>query len=1139
MGDRVGWLEENWVTHFSNRCFYLIILFLALGLLTPSVSAQSGNIELVKSEVDFDSACSYYRLNFSGNKGEFVSEFATLKTSSINERYGEFESLDVQWKVDGEWESIIDTHISNGKVGVNAWKGITTSEIAKRYDELSKDGYIELRICGEFQREEVDGDYVASLDHIPSFMEEEYSEYAWWNSTWGKKAALNIDNTGNSERSYTTVNLNLSYVSTMNNDFSDVRFVNDSSLNSQPYYLINKSNGNYANFKINITHLPAGAWDNSTYYVYWENPDAVSQSVSYDTIMPHYEDFSDGTLSPYSSVGDGSVSVEGSAAYEDSYGVNVTSYSSDSVITGLRSDNFSLTSSGDLTFYSKSISPSYDSATRYRSCNSSGCSLWQYIEGNNVVGDFESDLEGWSLNDVSGSGIARGTEWSLNGSYGVGVYDTGGVDSGWVNKSIDLSDYETLTVPYRLYGYGSDGGGSHAYAEVYVDGSQKASDDVHGYYSSDGATSYFSIDVSGYSGSHSISIWLKINVTVNGDEARAWVDYIKLNHSNWVKEELNVEGSDIQFRFNSTENATTYLDSFEAENTPVPTAYRGSVVDDKPPDSITDLTKPYIYYCNCNIEWTWSNPPDPDFSHTMVYVDGDFKTNTSNEYYVYGSPGNDDHTISTKTVDTSGNVNDTWVNHSVNDCTVANITARDEFDNTSISSITVEYNNGGDSKSGSSVLLNRSDLDNPDSTNSITISATDYEDRNLLIDPNTCYQDLTAYLVSTTNASQITIKVLSGEEEISNAKVIVEKEIGGTYHLMSSGYTDDVGSFVTPLIAHDTYKISASKSGIGSVTENRTIDSTLINIYINEPTNQTGAGIQYPPHQVRIAVKDMLGRGISGVNVTAYGVETTMGSWSWLGEILGIDWGTTRIHNTTMTGTTGTDGSVSFMMFESIRYKIHYYKPSAGINETDYLYPKEDYYTHIVGPNIFNKTTSLHSKVSWNLTTENINTTHYSLNLTYNDTLNKTTYLEFYVLNETKNKTYNITFTGQSNISTGKAVLGNGTYYWGFNATHSQFGKFSEMKPVEFYGSNIKISLGFEDNMSLSKAMEYYTWISITLIIVVAGMFSIRTVDFGAVMCPFIAGFFWWVGWLPINEGVMVSAMLIGALVYIGRGGGT
>jgi len=65
------------------------------------------------------------------------------------------------------------------------------------------------------------------------------------------------------------------------------------------------------------------------------------------------------------------------------------------------------------------------------------------------------------------------------------------------------------------------------------------------------------------------------------------------------------------------------------------------------------------------IRWTWINPVDADFNHTMIYVDGEFVTNTSEgSYNSTGLAEGTTHIISTRTVDESGNINSTWVNDS-------------------------------------------------------------------------------------------------------------------------------------------------------------------------------------------------------------------------------------------------------------------------------------------------------------------------------------------------------------------------------------------------------------------------------------------------------------------------------------------
>jgi hypothetical protein len=83
-----------------------------------------------------------------------------------------------------------------------------------------------------------------------------------------------------------------------------------------------------------------------------------------------------------------------------------------------------------------------------------------------------------------------------------------------------------------------------------------------------------------------------------------------------------------------------------------------TVKDITPPASITNLQNTTG---NFWINWGWNNPPDLDFNYTMVFINGSFVTNTSTNFYISLYP-HAIRTISTRTVDTSGNINATWVN---------------------------------------------------------------------------------------------------------------------------------------------------------------------------------------------------------------------------------------------------------------------------------------------------------------------------------------------------------------------------------------------------------------------------------------------------------------------------------------------
>ena len=85
--------------------------------------------------------------------------------------------------------------------------------------------------------------------------------------------------------------------------------------------------------------------------------------------------------------------------------------------------------------------------------------------------------------------------------------------------------------------------------------------------------------------------------------------------------------------------------------------------DTMPPASITNLKN--VTYQPTFINWTWNDPKDADFAKVKVYINGVLKTNVLKGMMSYKATGlipNTLYKISTHTVDTSGNVNATWVN---------------------------------------------------------------------------------------------------------------------------------------------------------------------------------------------------------------------------------------------------------------------------------------------------------------------------------------------------------------------------------------------------------------------------------------------------------------------------------------------
>lgn len=86
--------------------------------------------------------------------------------------------------------------------------------------------------------------------------------------------------------------------------------------------------------------------------------------------------------------------------------------------------------------------------------------------------------------------------------------------------------------------------------------------------------------------------------------------------------------------------------------------------DSTPPGSISSLNN--ATYAPSYINWTWIDPQDADLKEVMIYINGTYITNVLKgvQYYNLSSLlANTEYTIATRTIDTSENINYTFINH--------------------------------------------------------------------------------------------------------------------------------------------------------------------------------------------------------------------------------------------------------------------------------------------------------------------------------------------------------------------------------------------------------------------------------------------------------------------------------------------
>lgn len=283
-----------------------------------------------------------------------------------------------------------------------------------------------------------------------------------------------------------------------------------------------------------------------------------------------------------------------------------------------------------------------------------------------------------------------------------------------------------------------------------------------------------------------------------------------------------------------------------------------------------------------------------------------------------------------------------------------------------------------------------------------------------------------------------------------------------------------------------------------------------------------GYGLQYPPHNVRFVFVDTTGTPIDGATVTADPGETSLGAWGWITDIFGFN-DDVDIAGTTMTGTTGSDGSISFLMIAEINYNVSCVKASDSVNHTVSIFPKESEYFIRIG-----RLPYVTDYPEYNLTAYELNATHVRLQANFTDDANQTNPITFYVRNDT-----GTVYSAAFNLTAGNGTMyydvpntRGSTYQFGFNGTNTQHGNVSAFQGIDMKGSGPLVDYGWSD--------FYYQIAALAIIFLVAGGIGAMDVKIGAIIVPVFAGIFWYIGWLPDTIGrIIYIGFFVGVLYYM------
>jgi len=332
-------------------------------------------------------------------------------------------------------------------------------------------------------------------------------------------------------------------------------------------------------------------------------------------------------------------------------------------------------------------------------------------------------------------------------------------------------------------------------------------------------------------------------------------------------------------------------------------------------------------------------------------------------------------------------------------------------------------------------------------------------------------------------------------------------------------------------VNYGIHKVEVSADGYyPSVSYVYVAEDTEKIMYLTPLEEAGGAGTYYPPpHLVEFKVQNVWGQPLSGVNVTAVPSETSMVNWSWIESVYGYGENITQ----TMSGITDSNGAVSFVMVETVKYKLYFTNESQNISAYREIYPKDDRYTITIGE-------IPEEKIGWWLSTaqnDSANTGNITIHyLDYNEPV-KTQWVNFSIYcldNDTLVYSHNFTTVNATNENTSIDLNASYTYKVKITAYHEDYGIISSTTIIVFViPEKPKLPVAQE----LFKHLEPWqiTLISMFVLICFGFIFGAVSAGTGGLIVAAMVAAFYYFGLLPSLSkevaSIVIPLILIVAVV--------
>ena len=453
-----------------------------------------------------------------------------------------------------------------------------------------------------------------------------------------------------------------------------------------------------------------------------------------------------------------------------------------------------------------------------------------------------------------------------------------------------------------------------------------------------------------------------------------------------------------------------------------------------------------------------------------------------------------------------------------------------------LSNVTVTATQGSSSVTNSSTAAGAYTFDNFLTSSSITISAScsGYTHSAITVSPaaeGAVTRNL--YLIPDTishNGPAIAGLVLAASTDQAIQGATVTATVGGSSN--HTALSTATGFYLIDNLTATQWGVRATATNYASSqTYTHTLENATLafqNIKM-DAEDETTSSIVYTPKQVRFTfISGKTGAPLSGLTVAATGMSTTAGTWDWFKSLLGLDVSKTNFHSATMDGVTGSDGSITFMMLESVYYSINVSNTALGVSMLTNLYPKEDEYVFTIWPD----TPDTEARVTWEFDTFDVDDTHTRLEISYRDGGSRTKSFRFYVHDENQTLLHSSTTADDSSIDASYTIenVPGAVVIWGFEATLNNTvagGPDEQIQDNQF----IRFPEPGKFDFGLPDTVRY--WLGFLFLVCIGAMFGYMSMKFAGPTVGIFALGLKMIDWLPIGWEVATIVFMLGCLSYI------